>query len=374
MDLSLSEEQQMLKDSVSRLVQAQCSVEQRRKLRDGEAGFDRALWAQFAELGFLALPFAEDDGGLGGSALDVMVVTEEMGRGLALEPYLVNVVICGGFLSAASAAQRAEFLPELMAGQAQWAFACAEAKSRYNLANVGVSAVSSGDGYRLDGEKIAVLNGHCADHLLVVARTSGKQRDEHGISLFVVDANCDGVQRKSYPLVDGTRGADIQFEGVQLGANALLGELDKALPLIEDVVAQALVAMGAEAVGAMDAVLEQTVEYTKTREQFGQPIGKFQALQHRMADMYLQCQSLRSLNYYAAICRDEQRPDMLQAASGLKVKLAEASRFVSQQAVQLHGGIGMTDELGISHYFKRLLLLNTLFGDGEHHLERYLQA
>ena len=254
------------------------------------------------------------------------------------------------------------------------AFACAEAKSRYNLANVGVSAVASGDGYRLDGEKIAVLNGHCADHLLVVARTSGKQRDEHGISLFVVDANSDGVQRRSYPLVDGTRGADIQFEGVQLGANALLGELDTALPLIEDVVAQALVAMGAEAVGAMDALLEQTVEYTKTREQFGQPIGKFQALQHRMADMYLQCQSLRSLNYYAAICRDEQRPDMVQAASGLKVKLAEASRFVSQQAVQLHGGIGMTDELGISHYFKRLLLLNTLFGDGEHHLERYLQA
>jgi alkylation response protein AidB-like acyl-CoA dehydrogenase len=374
MDLSLSDEQQMLKDTVARVAQEYCSIEKRRNLRDGEDGFDRELWQQFAELGLLALPMAEEDGGFGGSAQDVMVVMEEMGRGLSLEPYLVNVVICGGFLRAATAAQRSTHLPALIAGDSQWAFAFAEPKSRYNLADVRATAVSENGGYRLDGDKIAVLNGHCADFLIVTARTSGEQRDQSGISLFIVDAAAAGIERSSYPLVDGSHGADIEFKGVQLPAESLLGSLDGALLLVEDVVALALVAMGAEAVGAMDALLEQTVEYTKTREQFGQPIGKFQALQHRMADMYLQCQSLRSLLYYAAIARDEQRPDMLQAASGLKVKLGEASRFVAQQAVQLHGGIGMTDELGISHYFKRLLLLSSLFGDDEHHLDRYLQA
>jgi hypothetical protein len=374
MDLSLSDEQQMLKDTVARVAREHCSIEKRRTLRDGEDGIDRELWQQFSELGLLALPMAEEDGGFGGSSQDVMVVMEELGRGLSLEPYLVNVVICGGFLRAASDIQRAAHLPDLVAGETQWAFAFAEAKSRYNLADVSASAVSTTGGYLLDGTKCAVLNGHCADYLLVTARTSGGQQDPAGISLFIVDANSEGIERSCYPLVDGTRGADIQFKAVEVPVENLLGPVNTALPLVEDVVAQALVAMGAEAVGAMDALLEQTVEYTNTRQQFGQPIGKFQALQHRMADMYLQCQSLRSLIYYAAIARDEQRPDMLQAAAGLKVKLAESSRFVSQQAVQLHGGIGMTDELGISHYFKRLLLLSTLFGDAEHHLTRYLQA
>jgi hypothetical protein len=372
MDLSLTEEQRLLKDSVARFVRENCSVARRRALRDSEDGFDREHWRQFAELGWLALPFAEDDGGFGGSALDMMVLMEEFGRGLVVEPYLVNIVLCGGFLSAASAQQRSSYLPALISGETQWAFACAEPRGRYNLADISLTATAAGDHFILQGSKIAVLNGHCADHLLVTARTGGEQRDSGGISLFVVDGASDGLARKSYPLVDGSRGADLDFQAVEVGAHALVGEPDGALPLVEDVIAQVLVAMGAEAVGAMDALLEQTVEYTKTRQQFGQPIGKFQALQHRMADMYLQCQSLRSLLYYAAITRVEQRDDAMQAASALKVKLGEAGRFVSQEAVQLHGGIGMTDELGISHYFKRLLLLNTLFGDSEYHLRRYL--
>jgi alkylation response protein AidB-like acyl-CoA dehydrogenase len=372
MDLSLTEEQRLLKDSVARFVRENCSVARRRALRDSEDGFDREHWRQFAELGWLALPFAEDDGGFGGSALDMMVLMEEFGRGLVVEPYLVNIVLCGGFLSAASARQRCSYLPALISGETQWAFACAEPRGRYNLADISLTATAAGDHFILQGSKIAVLNGHCADHLLVTARTGGEQRDSGGISLFVVDGASDGLARKSYPLVDGSRGADLDFQAVEVGAHALVGEPDGALPLVEDVIAQVLVAMGAEAVGAMDALLEQTVEYTKTRQQFGQPIGKFQALQHRMADMYLQCQSLRSLLYYAAITRVEQRDDAMQAASALKVKLGEAGRFVSQEAVQLHGGIGMTDELGISHYFKRLLLLNTLFGDSEYHLRRYL--
>jgi alkylation response protein AidB-like acyl-CoA dehydrogenase len=226
----------------------------------------------------------------------------------------------------------------------------------------------------LQGDKCAVLNGAAADYLIVTARTAGERCDAEGISLFLVAADAAGVSRQSYPMVDGSRGADIGFRDVQLQPAALLGPLHGALPLVEDVVAEAIIAMGAEAVGAMDALLEQTVEYTKTREQFGQPIGNFQALQHRMADMYLHCQATRSLMYYAAIARAEDRPDKLKAASALKVKLGEAGRYVSQQAVQLHGGIGMTDELGVSHYLKRLLLLNTLFGDSEHHLDKYLEG
>jgi alkylation response protein AidB-like acyl-CoA dehydrogenase len=374
MDLSLSEDQQLLKDSVARFVEGNYSIERLRALRDGGMSVDSQRWQQLAELGWLALPFAEEDGGFGGSALDVMVLMEEFGRGLVTEPYLVNVVICGAFLSRANAAQRAEYLPPLIGGETQWAFAFAEPGGRYNLADVTVTAASPEGGYRLSGKKIAVLNGECADRLLVSARTSGGRRSSDGISLFVVDAGAPGVERRGYPLVDGSRGAEIVFSDVPVSAAELIGEPDRALPVIETVVAEAMVAIGAEALGAMDALLAQTVEYTRTREQFGQPISRFQVLQHRMVDMYLQCQSLRSMLYYAAIARHEGRPDAGRAASALKVKMSEAGRFVSQQAVQLHGGIGMTDELGISHYFKRLLLLNTLFGDGEHHLMQYLKA
>ncbi|MEH6516788.1 MAG: acyl-CoA dehydrogenase family protein [Halioglobus sp.] len=371
MDLSLSEEQTLLQQSVQRFVQDNCGVERRRNLRDTETGFSADNWAQFAELGWLSLPFAEEDGGFDGSAIDTMVLMEEFGRGLVAEPYLVNVVICGGFLRHAGAEMRSAFLPGLMAGSSQWAFAFTETQSRYDLADVTFGAVRDGDDFILNGQKVAVLNGHIADQLLVVARTSGDRRDNTGISLFVVPASSDGISRRSFPLVDGSKGANLTFDNVRVGADQLVGEIDHALPLIEDIVAEAIVAMGAEALGAMDALLADTVSYTKIREQFGQPISKFQALQHRMADMYLLCENLRSLLYYAAIARAESRPDLLKAACGLKVKIGESGRFVSQQAIQLHGGIGMTDELGISHYFKRLLLLNTLFGDSEHHLQRY---
>lgn len=374
MHLSLSEEQQLLQDSARRFVQENYSIERLRALRDSGAAVDRERWQALAELGWLALPFAEEDGGFGGDAIDMMVLMEQFGRGLVTEPYLATVVTCGGLLRAASPDQRARFLAPLVAGESLWAFAFAEPRGRYNLADISTSASPEGDGYRLQGEKVAVLNGPAADWLLVTARTAGERRDAQGISLFAVEATAAGVSRSDYPLVDGSPGASIRFEDVEVPALQLIGDAGAALPLVEDAISQAIVAMGAEALGAMDALLEQTVEYTRTREQFGQPIGRFQALQHRMADMYLECQSLRSLLYYAAILRKEGRADAAQAAFALKVKLGDAGRFVSQQAVQLHGGIGMTDELGISHYFKRLLLLNTLFGDSEHHLKRYLAA
>ncbi|MEM0954911.1 MAG: acyl-CoA dehydrogenase family protein, partial [Pseudomonadota bacterium] len=301
---------------------------------------------------------------------------------LVTEPYLATVVVCGGFLKRSNDAQRATWLPELMAGTQQWAFATAEANSRYTLADVSTVAVKSTAGYTLSGKKISVLNGAAADQLIVSARTSGDRRDPYGVSLFIVPANAGGVTRESYPLVDGSMGADIQFDNVELSAEQRLGVEGQGLALMEAVVGESMVAIGAECLGAMDALLEQTVAYTQTREQFGQPISRFQSLQHRMADMYLACESLRSLLYYAAILQRDAAlgargigaEEANKASAALKVKAGDAGRFVSQQAVQLHGGIGMTDELGVSHYFKRLLLLNTLFGDSEHHLEAYLAA
>lgn len=374
MHISLSEEQQLLKDGVARFVEENYSIERLRDLRDSGRPLDAGRWQQLAELGWLALPFDEQDGGFGGSAIDLMVLMEQFGRGLVTDPYLVNVVICGGFLRAADEGVRGRYLSGLIAGESQWAFAFAEPQGRFRLHDVSLSAEAVDGGYRLRGDKIAVLNGEAADFFLVTARTGGDRRDREGISLFLVPADASGLERTAYPLVDGSRGASLRFKDVEVESAALVGQAGTALPVVEDVIDQAIVAMGAEALGAMDVLLEQTVEYTRTREQFGQPISRFQALQHRMADMYLECQKLRSLLYYAAILRNEDRPDAGKAASALKVKLEEAGRFVSQQAVQLHGGIGMTDELGISHYFKRLLLLNTLFGDGEHHLRRYLAA
>jgi alkylation response protein AidB-like acyl-CoA dehydrogenase len=374
MHISLSEEQQLLKDSVARFVEENYSIERLRDLRDSGRPLDAERWQQLAELGWLALPFDEQDGGFGGSAIDLMVLMEQFGRGLVTDPYLVNVVICGAFLRAADEGVRSHYLSGLIAGESQWAFAFAEPQGRFRLHDVSLSAEAADGGFRLRGDKIAVLNGEAADFFLVTARTGGDRRDRDGISLFLVPADADGLERSAYQLVDGSRGASLHFKDVEVESSALIVEAGTALPVVEDVIDQAIVAMGAEALGAMDVLLEQTVEYTRTREQFGQPISRFQALQHRMADMYLECQKLRSLLYYAAILRNEGRPDAGKAASALKVKLEEAGRFVSQQAVQLHGGIGMTDELGISHYFKRLLLLNTLFGDGEHHLRRYLAA
>ncbi|MFM7783703.1 MAG: acyl-CoA dehydrogenase family protein [Gammaproteobacteria bacterium] len=372
MDLSFSQEQLLLRDTAERVVRDRGGVERRRRLRDGARGFDPALWSEFAELGWLALPFAEADGGLGGGCQDLAILMEQMGRGLVQSPYLDTVVSCGALLAKGSQAQRARHIPPLLAGETQWSIACAEGGAHFSLADVTLRAVREADGWRLDGEKFAAPNAHAADWLIVSARSSGERRDAQGLSLFIVPADAAGLHRQPVVLVDGSRGAHLQLRDVCVDEEALLGPAGHALPLLDAAIARASVAMGAEALGAMEALLEQTVEYSKTRVQFGKPIGSFQALQHRMVEMYRHCQSMRSLLYHAAIAADEQRPDAQQAAAALKVKLCEAGRFVSREAVQIHGGIGMTDELAVSHYFRRLMLLNTLFGDGEHHLGRYL--
>ncbi|MEP5568617.1 MAG: acyl-CoA dehydrogenase [Halioglobus sp.] len=372
MDFSLSEEQVLLRESVEKYVADHGGVERHRKLSQSEMGYDGDAWKAFAELGWLALPFSEADGGLGGSVTDQMVLCESLGKALVREPYLHCVATCGGLLSlAANEAQRAAHIPDLIEGSSQWAFAFAETGSGYDFAAISTIATATGDGVSLSGKKIAVLNGHAADQLIVSALTEPGNPDS--LSLFIVAADKPGVSRCAFTAVDGSRGAVITFEGVELSAQDCLGERGEGAATIARALDPALVAIGAESLGAMQVLLDATVEYSKTREQFGQPIGKFQALQHRMADMYLKLEETRSLLYNAAILLEEGDNKAPAACAALKVKLAEAGRFVAHEAVQLHGGIGMTDELIIGHLLKRLLLLAKLYGDEDYYLERYVQ-
>lgn len=367
-DFSLTDEQVLLRESVEKYVADHGGVERHRKLSQTEAGFDPGAWSAFADLGWLALPFSEDDGGLGGSATDLMVLCESLGRGVVREPYLHTVITCGGLLAGmGNAEQRNLHLQPLMEGKTQWAFAYAEQTSGYDLTAIETAAIKDGAGYSLIGHKVAVFNGHIADRLLVTAAVGD------GLSLFIVDPGMPGVTREAFTAVDGSRGAVIRFDSVQLGGDCLVGEIGAAQAGIDAALDRALVAIGADALGAMQVLLGVTVEYCKTREQFGQPIGKFQALQHRMADMYLKLEESRSLLYNAAIQLDEGSADAPAACSALKVKLAEAGRAISYESVQLHGGMGMTDELIVGHLFKRLLLLSKLYGDEHYYLDRYLQ-
>lgn len=374
MDFSLNEEQLLLQDSANKFLGDHCDVERHRRLAGAEPGsspgYDPELWDQFAQLGWLGIPFTEDLGGIGGGPVEVMVMGEALGRCPVREPYLVTVITCGGLLrQLGNSAQQARYIPGIIDGSNQWAFAFAESTSGYSLSALSCAAEACGDGFRLDGSKIAVLNGHCADYLLVTARGAGQGDDE--VSLFVVDSRLPGVSREPFTAVDGSRGASVHFEAVEVGPECLLGHAGGALPGIEAALDESILAMGGEALGAMQVLLDTTVEYTRTREQFGQAISKFQALQHRMADMYLKVEETRSLLFNAAIALEQGGDGAAMACSALKVKIAEAGRLVSQQAVQLHGGIGMTDELVVGHHFKRLLLLSKLYGDEAYHLRRY---
>jgi alkylation response protein AidB-like acyl-CoA dehydrogenase len=371
-DFSLTEEQVLLRDSVTKYIAQNGGVERHRQLSMSERKYDEDSWQSFAQLGWLALPFSEDSGGLGGSVTDMMVLCESLGRGVIREPYLHTVVSCGGLLShAGSDAQCGSYLPPIMEGQSQWAFAFAESQSGYDFSAISSTAAPEADGYRLNGEKIAVLNGHVADFFIVTALID--PNDCGTLSLFVVPAEQSGITRTTFTAVDGSGGAVLCFDNVLLPADSLLGEAGSALGSIDVVLDRAIVAAGAESLGAMQVLLDATVEYTKTREQFGQPIGKFQALQHRMAEMYLKLEETRSLLFNAAILLDQDSPEAPAACAGLKVKLAEAGRYISHESVQLHGGIGMTDELIVGHMFKRLLLLAKLYGDEDYYLDRYLR-
>lgn len=376
MDFSFSQEQKMLQDSVQRFIQNSYPFEERQRLIRLDEGFSRDNWASFAELGWLALPFPEEAGGYGGTPVEMMIMMEEFGKGLVVEPYLPTVILTGGLIAeAGTAAQKESVLAEIMAGTALGAFAFVEPQARFNLANVKTTATPEGDGYVINGFKGVVLGGPSADYLVVPARTSGDQTDEDGITLFLMAADTPGISKRDYPTVDGHRGSEISFENVQVGADSILGEADKAWPLIEKVIDHAIMAVGAEAVGAMEVLYKATVEYCNSREQFGQPIGKFQVLQHRMVDMFMEHEQSKSLLYMAAMRLDEGYDlKARKAVSALKVQTGKSGRFVGQSAVQLHGGMGMTDELNVGHYFKRLTAIDALFGNIDHHLRKFARA
>jgi len=376
MDFDLSEEQRLLKDSVEGLLKKDYDFDARKKYGAEPGGWSRAIWGKLAEQGLLGLPFAEDDGGFGAGSVETMIVMEALGRALVLEPYLPSVILAGGFLRrGASAEQKAKYLPGLIDGSTSFAFAQLEKNSRYDLADVATTAKKNGDGYVIDGDKFVVLNGGSADVFVVTARTAGGQRDRGGIGLFLVPADAKGISKKSYPTQDGLHAADISFTGVEIGADAAIGDPANAIELIERVVDDARAALCAEAVGAMEESLKTTVEYMKTRSQFGVPIASFQVLQHRAADMFVALEQARSMAMFATMAADsddaEERATSIAAA---KVQVGRSLKFIGEQAIQLHGGIGMTFEAKIGHYFKRLTMIEKTFGDSDFHLSRVSEA
>jgi pimeloyl-CoA dehydrogenase small subunit len=372
MNFDLTEEQRLLRDSVERLLADHYGFDKRRTYLAEPDGWSRALWSRYAELGLLGLPFAEDYGGFGGGPIEVMLVMEAFGRMLALEPYLATVVLGGTALRlAGSEAQKAANLPRVAEGDVILAFAHGERHARYDLTDVLTTAKPKGSGWVLDGAKSVVLHGDCAQRLVVSARTSGERDDPAGITLFILDAAANGVARRSFPMRDGTRAAEISFNQVEVGKGDVLGEIGAAFPIIQRVVEAGIAATAAEAVGAMETMQAMTLEYLKTRTQFGRPIGQNQVLQHRATEMLMELERGRSMAMLAAMMVEE--PDAAERAHNIamaKVGVGQASKFVSQNAIQLHGGIGMTEEYAVGHYFRRCMVIEHTFGDTAHHLSR----
>ncbi len=370
MDFDLNDEQRLLKESIERMLADRYDFEARNKHAAEPEGFSRDIWRQYAELGLLGLPFEEKHGGFGGGPVETMIVMEAFGRALAVEPFLATVVLGGGLLRhGGSDAQRDAVLPKIAEGSLLLAFAHSERQARYDLADVTATARRDGSGFRLDGAKSLVLGGDSADKLIVSARLSGGRRDRDGIGLFLVDAGAEGVARRGYTTIDGQRAAEVTLANVAVGAEAAIGEAGAGLAPIERVVDEAMAALAAEAVGAMAAMHELTVDYLKTRKQFGVPIGSFQVLQHRAVDMFVALEQARSLALLATMMVEE--PDATErhrAIAAAKVQIGRSGRFTGQQAVQLHGGIGMTMEYKSGHYFKRLTAIDATFGDADHHL------
>jgi len=373
MDFRLNEEQQMLQDTVARLVRGEYSFEKRLEYSESELGFSESFWKQLGELGLMAVPFPEELGGFGGTGVEVQSVMTELGRGLCIEPYLQSVVLGGGLISqAGNEQQKEQWLAGIATGETQVAVGLQEPQSFYNTNDVETTAEKTDSGYVLNGRKAVVIGGHSADLLVVSARTSGTSRDASGISLFVIDANADGLERRSYPTIDGAKGCDLFLNNVKVGANALLGNEGEAADVIEYQVGRAISALCGEAVGVMEVACDLTLDYLKQRKQFGVPIGKFQVLQHRMADMMSELEQARSMAILAASVADESQSDeRRRVIAAAKNVISRSAQFISEKGIQSHGGIGMTWEYNFAHYAKRLVMINHQLGDDDFHLERY---
>ncbi|AMQ88741.1 MULTISPECIES: acyl-CoA dehydrogenase family protein [Marinobacter] len=373
MDFRLNEEQQMLQDTVARLVRGEYSFEKRLEYSESELGFSESFWKQLGELGLMAVPFPEELGGFGGTGVEVQSVMTELGRGLCIEPYLQSVVLGGGLISqAGNEQQKEQWLAGIATGETQLAVGLQEPQSFYNTNDVETTAEKTDSGYVLNGRKAVVIGGHSANLLVVSARTSGSSRDASGISLFVIDANADGLERRSYPTIDGAKGCDLLLNNVKVGADALLGSEGEAADAIEYQVGRAISALCGEAVGVMEVACDLTLDYLKQRKQFGVPIGKFQVLQHRMADMMSELEQARSMAILAASVADEPQSDeRRRVIAAAKNVISRSAQFISEKGVQSHGGIGMTWEYNFAHYAKRLVMINHQLGDDDFHLERY---
>jgi alkylation response protein AidB-like acyl-CoA dehydrogenase len=374
MDFSVSDEQAMLADSVARFIDNDYDFDTRQSIAGSDEAFSPDMWRTFAELGWTAVPFDEADGGLGGGPVELMLMMEQFGRGLIVEPFLPTVVLAGGVLRrVANAAQKQRWLLPLIAGQLQAALAFAEPQSRFSLSDVATTAAAANGKYRLNGRKAFVLNGGEADLLVVPARTGGDQRDIDGITLFAIDTDADGVAVRNYATVDARSAAEVELQDVLVDADAVLGEVGKGFGVLEEAVDEATLAVSAEATGILRTMHDKTVEYSKNRVQFGVPIGSFQALQHRMVDMLMVCEQCRSLLLWTTMVAAARGKGVAAAVSALKYQVGRSGRLVAQEAVQIHGGMGVTWELDIAHYFKRFTAIETLFGNADFHLDRYLR-
>ena len=371
MDIQFTEEQELLRSSVQRLLRDQYDFDARRKILAGEDGFGRKQWAEFAELGLLAAPFGEDAGGLGGGVLSTMIIMQEFGRHLVVEPFVETIVLAGGLLERlGSDEQKQAFIPDIIAGNKIWALAWTERGSRFDLATVTTTARRDGEHYVLTGAKTAVVAAPWADYLIVSARTSGHRHDRGGVSLFVVDRHAANLDLQSFRTIDGSRAAEVTLRGVK---GRLLGREGEGVPALEAGRDRAIGALCAEMVGAIGELNAATLDYSKTRKQFGVTIGSFQVLQHRMVDMFIAHQEALSLMQHLTLSLGAGEAGVSRLASGAKSKIGYAGRFVADQAVQLHGGMGMTDELNVGHYFKRISSINIQFGDPAYHVLRYAQ-
>lgn len=375
MDFSLTEEQQMLQDSVERFLEKNYSFDLRRDMVNERQAMSEEVWKGFASLGLLGVPFSDEYGGFGGGGIETMLVMEALGRHLVMEPYLSTVVMAGGLVDVGAADwQKKILLSGIVGGSMLLAFAHYERESRYELGYVGTRAKADGNNWVLEGKKTLVLHGPVAEKLIVSARTEGDAGDRDGVTLFIVECDEENLGGQEYPLFDGTRALDVQLNGVRVGPESVIGTINGAMPLIELIADRAMAALCAEAVGLMGTLYSMTLEYLKTRQQFGVPIGKFQVLQHRTVDMLINLEEARSMSILAAGKVDSHNVfERRRAVSAAKALIGRAGRYVGQQAIQLHGGMGMTDELPVGHYVKRLAAIDVLFGDAAHQRTQFAQ-
>ena len=372
MNFDFSEEQRMLADSVERFVADNYELEKRVASAGSDLGFSAEHWKTIAELGWLALPFDEADGGFGGSQIENMIIFEAFGKGLVLEPYFASIVLGGGALKrGAPKAMREAILPGVIDGSVQLTLAYAEEQSRFDLNDVVTSARADGNDYVLNGTKSVVMNAASADHIVVSARTNGGQFDTNGITLFLVPASADGVTLQNYPTVDGLRASEITLKDVKVGSDAVIGEVGNGFEILNAVANDAILALAAEAIGAMEVLNKDTVAYTQEREQFDHPLSDFQVLQHRMVEMFMEYEQCKSMLYRATLEAAQGADTAQRTVHALKHMVGKTGYFIGENAVQLHGGMGMTEELRVGHFFKRLLVINTQFGDADHHLEKF---